>query len=113
VKEYLEIKRKSKGIVFYIFDIYNIDKLEYLRPPDRLLLVQKLKECGADVEHVPIIENELNFSVFKTIEDILKYAEGTSLNPKTKREGVVFKHLTKSFSFKAISNSYLLKNKDS
>jgi len=104
---------KIKGHRFYIFDIYNIDKLEYLRPPDRFLLVQKIKECGADVEHVPILDNDLNLSVFKTIEDILKYAEGTSLNPKTKREGAVFKHLTKSFSFKAISNSYLLKNKDS
>ncbi|MDO9434695.1 hypothetical protein [Hydrogenophaga sp.] len=42
----------------------------------------------------------------------LAYAEGPSLIPGTSREGVVFKRLDGALSFKAISNSYLLKHSD-
>jgi hypothetical protein len=43
---------------------------------------------------------------------ILNFAEGQSLNPQTKREGLVFKSWDSDFTFKAIANSYLLKHKD-
>lgn len=46
------------------------------------------------------------------IDDLLAFAEGPSLNPQTKREGLVFKSYDSEFTFKAISNSYLLKNKN-
>jgi hypothetical protein len=42
----------------------------------------------------------------------LKFAEGTSkLNPAQEREGVVFKEMNGGFTFKAISNKYLLGEK--
>jgi hypothetical protein len=39
---------------------------------------------------------------------MLKFADGPSLNNKI-REGVVFKRLDGKFSFKVISNEFLLK----
>jgi hypothetical protein len=47
----------------------------------------------------------------KTIDDLLAFAEGPSLNHPT-REGVVFKRIDGTFSFKAISNKFLLKQKE-
>ena len=45
------------------------------------------------------------------VDYMLKYAEGKSvLNMEVDREGVVIRGLEKEFSFKAISNSYLLNN---
>jgi hypothetical protein len=44
---------------------------------------------------------------------MLKYAEGKSvLNMEVDREGVVVRGLEREFSFKAISNTYLLGSKD-
>jgi hypothetical protein len=44
---------------------------------------------------------------------MLKYAEGKSvLNADVDREGVVVRGLEREFSFKAISNVYLLGNKE-
>jgi hypothetical protein len=43
------------------------------------------------------------------VDSILASAEGTGDNKGVKREGVVFKSMNNNFSFKAISNSYLLK----
>jgi hypothetical protein len=42
------------------------------------------------------------------VEGILEYAEGVGMNLNVKREGVVFKSVMREYSFKAISNSYLL-----
>ncbi len=46
--------------------------------------------------------------------DLLKHAEGESaLNHKTQREGIVWKCLDDGdLSFKAISNAWLIKNKE-
>lgn len=44
------------------------------------------------------------------VDDVLDRAEGKSYNPETEREGIVFKQDDGKFSFKAISNKWLLKN---
>ena len=49
--------------------------------------------------------------VLVTISDLLDFAEGKSLNHPI-REGLVFKRMDGQFSFKAISNKFLLKEKD-
>jgi hypothetical protein len=68
---------------------------------------------GADIEHVPIVDGDLRVAqAYDTIDELLEYAEGSSLNPQTKREGLVFKSWESDFTFKAIANSYLLKHKD-
>jgi RNA ligase (TIGR02306 family) len=104
---------KLKGQRFYLFDIYNITDGCYLEPGERYVLLDQLKMLGADVEHVPVLDPRFDVTkTFYTIDDIVNFADGPSLNPKIKREGVVFKSLTSDFTFKAISNSYLLKHKD-
>ena len=48
-----------------------------------------------------------------TVDRLLELAEGKSiLNSKTEREGLVFKSNNGGFTFKAISNTFLLKNGD-
>jgi hypothetical protein len=47
------------------------------------------------------------------VENMLRYAEGKSvLNKEVNREGIVVRGMERNFSFKAISNSYLLGNKN-
>ena len=104
---------KLKGQRFYLFDIYSITHGYYLKPDERYTVLEMLDEMGADIEHVPIIDGDLRVAqAYDTIDDLLEYAEGPSLNPQTKREGLVFKSWESNFTFKAIANSYLLKHKD-
>lgn len=105
---------KLKGQRFYLFDIYSITEGRYLRIGERYSILDKMNNIyGADIEHVPIIDGHLHVAQkYNTIDELLEYAEGPSLNPQTKREGLVFKSMSNDFTFKAISNSYLLKNKD-
>lgn len=102
---------KISGKKFILFDIYNIDKQSYYYSEERLRVLKQLQELGAVLEHVPILQDNASLTQFTNLQDILDYAEGKSMNPKVNREGIVFKCLSKPFSFKAISNSYLLKQK--
>ena len=60
------------------------------------------------VPSVPILE-VLNINQFATVDDILNYAEGSSVIDGLPREGVVFRSEDGVRSFKAVSNSFLLK----
>ena len=103
---------KLTGHKFYLFDIYNITTGRYLKVDERYSILDKLNMNGASIEHVPIIDQHVFLTTeYETIDDLLNFAEGPSLNPQTKREGLVFKSWKSDFSFKAISNSYLLKTK--
>lgn len=97
---------KISGQDFYVFDIYDIDKQEYYNSVERLQLCESL-----ELKHVPVLEQ---VGISDSIESLLKYAEGKSeLNSITEREGLVFKCIQNpSISFKAISNSFLLKEKN-
>lgn len=105
---------KLTGQRFYLFDIYSITTGRYLRADERYSILDKMNNIyGADIEHVPIIDGHLRVAqAYDTIDELLEYAEGPSLNPQTKREGLVFKSWESDFTFKAIANSYLLKHKD-
>jgi RNA ligase (TIGR02306 family) len=104
---------KLKGHRFFLFDVYDITEGRYLEPFERYDVLDELKRGGADLEHVPIIDQDVRVTqAYDTIDDLLEFAEGPSLNPQTKREGLVFKSCESNFTFKAISNSYLLKHKD-
>jgi RNA ligase (TIGR02306 family) len=90
---------------FYVFDMFDIDKQEYLSAYDRLALVHSLQ-----LKHTPVIGH---LKGLDSTQSYLDFAEGKSvLNPNQEREGLVFKTIYGSFSFKAISNRYLLKQKD-
>lgn len=98
-------QEKLNDIDMYVFDVFDINTQSYLNALDRYALVDKLK-----LKHVPILG--YNEQAPEDLQATLKYAEGTSLNPAVIREGVVFKSTRNpSLSFKAISNSWLLKEK--
>ena len=98
-------QEKLDDIDMYVFDVFDIDSQSYLNALGRYALVDKLK-----LKHVPILG--YNKQAPEDLQAALKYAEGTSLNPAVNREGVVFKSTRNpSLSFKAISNSWLLKDK--
>ena len=91
---------------FYVFDVYNIKSGEYLKPAERVLLINLM-----GLKHVPVI-HPLWPMIDVTIEGLLEYAEGTSnLNAKQECEGIVFKQVGGGMTFKAISNKYLLGEK--
>ena len=59
---------------------------------------------------VPVVETNINFTdKFATVEDMLLYAEGDSVVDGLPREGIVFRTMDGTKSFKAVSNSFLLK----
>jgi RNA ligase (TIGR02306 family) len=106
-------QEKLKGHCFFLYDVYDIQAGEYLRNGT----VRELIGNTYGIKHVPILHEsvtlrELGFSRENLVDDILSYADGESLTKGVKREGVVFKSLDISFSFKAISNAWLLKNQD-
>lgn len=116
-------QEKIKGQKFFIFDIYDIDAGRYMRASERHETIEELSSKYLsesdvivadyyDFSQVPFIElgKVLKYKNFKTIEDLLAYADGPSMNPQAKREGLVFKSLDSDFTFKAISNKWLLKN---
>ena len=96
---------KIKGQKFYVFDIYNINEGCYFTPVERM---DFCKTTG--IAHVPMTDFGFMLNNM-TIDEILSMAEGKSeLNAGTEREGIVFKKLDGTASFKAISNKFLLKN---
>jgi RNA ligase (TIGR02306 family) len=101
---------KLRDHEFYIFDVFDIVRGQYLSRVDRMCVVDRLKIEGADLKTVPLVGfyrlNEFHVDVHK----VLDLATGPSLNPNVQREGVVFKRVDGRCSFKAISNTYLLKS---
>jgi RNA ligase (TIGR02306 family) len=99
---------------FFVFDIYDIDGGKYLSPLDRRHMLGRLYDAGMSdlIEPVPDLGN-ISFSNFSSAGDFLKIAERDSLAVGVTAEGVVFKSLVDgSKSFKAISNLFLLNEKD-
>lgn len=87
---------------FSVFDIFDIDEQKYLPAIERKKICEDL-----NLQHVPVIEyTHLNH--FTSVQDFLQYAERPSINNKV-AEGVVFKSANNpEYSFKVVSNSYLL-----
>ena len=91
---------------FRVFNVFDIDTQQYYTPSSTGSIILDL-----ELESVPILNTWYNISEGTTIDDLLKQAEGKSkLNPNTEREGLVFKSEHGNFSFKAISNKWLMKN---
>ena len=95
---------KFSKLEFFVFDVYDVNKGEYLNPMDRQNLI---KEMG--LNHVPVLEN--NFELNHMVDDLITKADGKSVignKVQPLREGIVFKEMNGNMSFKAISNKYLL-----
>jgi len=101
----------------FVFDIFNIDQGEYIGPKERRTILKNLYDLGLNenmVAHVPVIayEAELRDTLgIIDVDGLLFLADGPSINHAI-REGLVFKRLDGKFSFKAISNKFLLKEED-
>lgn len=97
---------KITGFKFFLYDIYDIDKQEYLRPE----VVEQFAAMHG-ISHVPII-GYVTLPKEDTIQALLLDADGKSAvgcNPK--REGFVYKSTKDtSISVKCISNNWLLSN---
>jgi RNA ligase (TIGR02306 family) len=88
---------------FRVFDVYNIQAGEYLKPDARLALIKRM-----GLKHVPVLTTDKDLGI-GTVDEMLAWAEGKSvLNDKQEREGIVFKEVNGGMTFKAISNKYLL-----
>ena len=62
-----------------------------------------------NVPCVPLIEGQMKINRFENVDAILAYAEGDSKLDGKPREGIVFRSIDGTKSFKAVSNSFLLK----
>lgn len=107
---------------FFVFDIFDIQKHEYLAPFERREFLGDLKVISVTSgthfngspfevpEHVPVFFTDC--LAMNSVDQFLILAEGPSINHPI-REGVVFKcNEDPSFSFKTISNQFLLKGGD-
>jgi ATP-dependent RNA circularization protein (DNA/RNA ligase family) len=90
---------------FHVFDVYNIEAGDYLKPRERRALVERM-----GLKHAPV----LHFSkALDSVEQIIAWADGRSMvGTGPLREGIVFKQVDGGMTFKSISNSYLCNQKD-
>ena len=105
-------KYDIKGHRWLVFNIFDVDTGKYVSAEERQLIIRDLVALGATIEQVPVITAVGTTQLYRlSVDDFLEMAEGKSiLNPKTEREGLVFKNQTDpDISFKAISNRWLLK----
>lgn len=92
-------------VKFYLFDVFDVKSGFYLRPAERAAVASTLL-----LEQVPVMTRDFKITERESMNSILEMADGKSgLNPRTNREGLVFKCNQAYWSFKAISNNYLLK----
>ena len=100
----------------YVFDIYDINTQQQLNPDNRRDTLQALYDLGMNremVQHVPIFAYgvTLNDMGINSVAEMLADADGPSIVHAVS-EGKVYKSMDGQFSFKAISDKFLLKEKD-
>jgi len=100
------------GNKVYFFNVYKIEWKRYLDFNDFQNFIK-----GHGLETVPIVND--NYALPETVEEVLFYADGKSaLCPEVDREGIVIRSKDEKemdgrrVSFKAISNKYLMEEKD-
>lgn len=100
-------KEKLDKLTFFVYDIWDITNQKYFTPTERQIFCNRY-----GFKHVPVWEDFIEINIDKiSLDDLLYLAEGPSINPDTEREGLVFKNQRGDFSFKVISNKFLLADK--
>ena len=92
---------KFEDLKLFVFNVKNINSNTYLSEQE---IVEFCKTYGFTM--VPIIDPD--FLLPNTIDELVKYATGTSVLAPTLREGVVIRK--GSVSFKVVSPEYLIKH---
>jgi ATP-dependent RNA circularization protein (DNA/RNA ligase family) len=90
--------------VYAVYDIFDIDQQMYLLPKERQDICTDLR-----IFHVPVL-NEISLEHFDVEQILVQCQFKSTLNDKAEAEGFVFKSMRDDFSFKAISNKWLLKH---
>ena len=90
---------------FYVFDVYDVNKAQYLTAEQRVKLCYDL-----GLKHVPCLHEQYVAKMGDTKDTLLAYAEGKSMLNGSEREGLVFKSIQNpDVSFKVVSNRWLIK----
>ena len=92
----------------FIFDVFDIDAGVYVPSVTRLALLNTILPKLRDVQAAPVVR--IGKIDCKNVFELLEQADGESINNSV-REGLVFKRLDGKFSFKVISNKFLLSEK--
>lgn len=90
-------------VKLYVYNVFDIVGKKYLYPHQARLLVTKL-----GLDYVPVKHTFAELPPYEELQDLATGPSG--LNGKF-REGLVFKEEDGDFTFKVISNDYLLKEK--
>lgn len=101
------IQKNFEGVdknEFYIYDVYDIDAQKYLLPSERQEFCIR-----HDLKHVPLACGPLGVTLPSDVAAAILDADGPSGLKGKYREGFVYKSMARDFSFKVISNAYLLK----
>jgi RNA ligase (TIGR02306 family) len=95
---------KLDELKLYVFNVFIIDEMKYMGYDEFIGVCQQFGLCT-----VPVIDTSVYLP--GDVKTVLKFAEGKSTLANVDREGVVFRTLgSNRFSFKAISNIWLLKH---
>jgi RNA ligase (TIGR02306 family) len=89
-----------KEVDLRVFDVYDVKAGKYMIPEERM------KVIGTHFQHEPVIHRKMIIS--GDLDKMLLIANGVSLLNDVRREGLVYKCNEKPFSFKTISNDYLI-----
>ena len=96
-------------IELFVFDIFDIDAQRYFTPHERYTMMTQLIANGFTGQHVPVIGiQKLSTG---NVKELLLQADGPSVKHAV-REGLVWKSAVSDFTFKTISNKFLLKGND-
>ena len=99
---------KIKGHTVRFFTAFDIDAHKRFNYAEFAMFMARNQ-----LEVAPLLSIRAVTDLPKTIDELLKFAEGkSSLNEKTEREGIVIRTSDNVISFKAISNKFLLKDKN-
>lgn len=109
-------REQLKKVKLFVFDIFNIVTGKYLPPTERHAILEEMYARGLDrdmVQHVPVLHMNATLEELgiTNINSLLAHADGPSIIHPI-REGEVWKRMDGDFSFKVISNKFLLKQED-
>lgn len=92
---------------FFLYRAIDLSTGQYLQPGERRLLASDL-----GVREVPVIREQYFFNPGDTEEHLLALANGPSLlNPAVRREGLALENRQNAYTFKVISDRYLVNAK--
>jgi ATP-dependent RNA circularization protein (DNA/RNA ligase family) len=95
-----------KSVALYVFDVFNIDTGRYLFPSDARKFAENL-----GLQYVPLIADSVPLKDILPVDKALNDANRKSSLASIMSEGIIYKSNSDAagYSFKAISNDYLVK----